>query len=100
VFLVLANAALQAVRPFLGDGARQLAPLSSVLAGPALSLEIGPDAVPGSEPPVLVGRIDGSSTGQPRSGPGELLGVGRRALGDPVPNPKLALRLFRSRSKP
>jgi len=52
VFHDLAKATLQAARPFLGGGARQLAPLSLVLAG----------------------------TGRLRSGPGEPLGVDRIGL--------------------
>ena len=73
VFLVLSEAALQPAGPFLGDGARKLAPLFFVLARPALSLEVGPDIVFGGEPPVLVGSIDGIRPGQSCFGPGKAL---------------------------
>src|SRR5690606_23847185 len=80
VLLVLSEAALQPAGPFLGDGARQLDPLFFVLAGPALSLEIGPDTVFGGELPVLVGGIDGIRSRQSRSGPGKSLGLEDRVL--------------------
>ncbi|EDZ65191.1 hypothetical protein NOC27_3440 [Nitrosococcus oceani AFC27] len=80
MFLVLAKTALQPAGPFLGDGARQFDPLFFVLAGPALSLEIGPDIVFGGELPVLVGGIDGIGSHQSRSGPGKSLGLEDRVL--------------------
>src|SRR5690606_489381 len=83
IFLVLAKTTLQPAGPFLGDGARQLDPLFFVLAGPALSLEIGPDTVFGGELPVPVGGIDGIRSRQSRSGPGKSLGLEDRIL-EPV----------------
>ncbi len=80
MLLVLSEAALQPAGPLLGDGAGQLAPLFLVLAGPALSLEVGPDIVFGGEAAVLVGGIDGIGTGQLRSGPCKPLGLEDRIL--------------------
>ena len=80
MFLVLAKTALQSAGPFLGDGARQFAPLFFVLSGPALSFKVGPDIVFGGEPPVLVGRIDGVGTGQSCFGPGQALCLEYRVL--------------------
>src|SRR5690606_1977713 len=74
VFLVLAEAALQAARPFLGYRACQFLPLFLVLAGPALSFKIGADTVLCGEPAVLVGGIDGIGPRQSGPGLGEPLG--------------------------
>ncbi|WP_432279837.1 hypothetical protein [Pricia mediterranea] len=59
VFLVVAEAALQAGGPFLGDGRRQFLTVPLVFAGPSLALEVGTDTVPGGELPIFVGRVDG-----------------------------------------
>lgn len=58
VLLVLAKAALQTARPFLGDGSGHLSTLLLMFCGPTLSFKVRADAVLGNEVPVLVGRID------------------------------------------
>ena len=75
VLLVVSEAALQAARPFLGDGAGQFFPLLLIFAGPSLSLEVGADAVPGGELPVPVGGIDGIGHGDLDLGPCQSLDI-------------------------
>ena len=75
MLLVVAEAALQAARPFLGDGGRHFFSLSFMFAGPSLSFEVGSDAVPRGELPVPVGGIDGIGPGDLDLGPCQPLDI-------------------------
>ena len=75
MLLVVAGAALQAAGPFLGNGPRQFFPLLFKFAGPSLSFEVGTDAVPGGEPAVPVGGIDGIGPGDLDLGPCQALDI-------------------------
>ena len=75
MLLVVAEAALKAAGPFLGYGPRQFFSLLFVFAGPSLPLEVGTDAVPGGEPAVPVGGIDGIGPGDLDLGPCQALDI-------------------------
>ena len=75
MFLVVAEASLQAAGPFLGDGPGQFFPLLFMFSGPSLPLEVGTDAVPRGEPAVPVGGIDGIGPGDLYLGPGHSLDI-------------------------
>ena len=63
MLLVVAEAALKAAGPFLGDRGGHFLPLRLVLAGPPLLPEVGADTVFGGEGPVGVVGVDGVAPG-------------------------------------